>query len=1600
MITIQNLFVPQVLGDDNVYKNDFESDAGFSSSASLVSETGGRGGSQVKLSGSTQMNVSCSEDFTAEFSVYLTDTKGNWIIELIDNTGVFGNAAVLGKDGSISSCYPAGSVGSYEIGKWYRFAVEVETGTQNYNLYIDGKKIDTSGKILSNSATALNFDKLDRIKITNNGSPSSLYMDDLVIYKGAYKSNSQSTLSSDKFKISGETIYASDTTLTAEKLLEGLSSSGTLKLYSDPAYFSEIAASDKIGRISYLIEYTGDGTMHYYTVLCGSLQMYYSFDGATVDNSGNVTFVRDETGNGFDGEISGTPTLADSDISGKSIVLSGVTADTEIIKVKNSENSFVYNASDCYTMSVWVKRNQTAIDDWKGIIIKGKAVNTNTNSNYYGLWNANNVNGGKAPYAFSGAYKTSDMANMSGINIFNNTNSEAEKWTHLAAVQNNSTITFYTDGKAVGSAAAKDIANSGHPLYIGGVNPGYKRQFFGGEIDDVGIFDYALSASEIAELANKKSPKQIDKEALNSDCVKYLKTKADEIKALPLGVYTAESAQKLNSSLDNCDKIISSSATADINKLISDVRYALLDLTAAEQALTELPSLQMHLDFSELENGSASDITGNGFNASAVGSSPEIVNDEERGSVASLDGTQIFKVNNSENNFVYNKKDSYTMSIWIKPQAEITEWKGIAVKGREAGSASNTKNYYGMWIGNNISGKNPYAYSGKQGTKGINIFANTSAATGKWTNLVIVQDGEAETITFYIDGAACSTILKTDDMDNTGHALYVGGANETMSNQRIYGLIDDFCVFNYAVGSEGISALASGKSPEDVHQSRLTYDAAQILLKEIAEAEKISEDDYTESGMADFKAALAKAKAAASALESVEAIENAASLLSAAKAALVKKQVIAGWIFEESSKSFNDISGSGYNISSSQTITVKDGLKKTAAQLFGQGLEAANSSELSINGDFMLAALINPSNALNGSIIKKGAEWNLYIENNMIKFSSGGSEKVSSAIASNKWSYVLIEKVNDKLYMYINNTLKAAADISNSINSNQSVIVGDGYSGLLEDLRLYNYGANDAEREKLYKRAAYFVPQNEWLPSLDNPKLIFDTDFGGDVDDVGALAMIHSYVQRDMAELLAVIVNRANCSDTAAAIDAINTYYGSPDIPIGINENEIKVNGASNYGWYLSQYYENDIYHNYYAEKALDVYRRTLADAEDNSVTIVITGHMTNLANLLKSGADKYSSLTGTELVAKKVKFISMMGGGFTPTAYQPEHNIVRDLASSTYVIENSPVKILFSGYEIGNAYLTAGKRKLLGDDHPLKIAYDLYLNDTSNATRPSYDQTSVIAAVEGLGDYWDIKIGTCSVDDKGYVTFDEDGYSNHAYLTMKKSAGEMADYIDELMMDAKHDNPDEKVMNIIDDSNSSISYSGSFTQGAGGKLFIGDSCKKTTTIGDSLETEFYGSRVEIFGIKGPDAGKIEVFIDGVSQGIFDMYQSFQAYGVPIFQSGELENGKHTLKASLVSDKNEASSSNAFYFDCIKAFSDYKIDIQKDENNNASISIKQFSKNGTLYAAVFDEQSNLISVKLTRDTEYGRHTIALSADEIGKNSVRAFYWSDMIPLTK
>lgn len=291
-------------------------------------------------------------------------------------------------------------------------------------------------------------------------------------------------------------------------------------------------------------------------------------------------------------------------------------------------------------------------------------------------------------------------------------------------------------------------------------------------------------------------------------------------------------------------------------------------------------------------------------------------------------------------------------------------------------------------------------------------------------------------------------------------------------------------------------------------------------------------------------------------------------------------------------------------------------------------------------------------------------------------------------------------------------------------------------------------------------------------------KVIFDTDIDSDVDDVGALAMLHTFADHNAVEILGVIVTSED-KYAPMCTDAINHYFGRPDIPIGALKG-YPLRDNSKYTRQLSQEFPHSLTSYDEAEDATALYRKLLSSQPDSSVVIITVGHLTNLQNLIESKPDQHSKLSGLDLVKKKVKLWSCMGGvypeGKEANFYRP------DPASTKASVEKWPGQVVFAGWEIGDKIITGGAylQKSLPNKSPVWRAYQLYNNFEG---RQSWDQASVLYAVSQSNDYWDLnKDGHVEVAADGSNKWVPGKKGKQAYLVEKMNPAEVAKVIDALM--------------------------------------------------------------------------------------------------------------------------------------------------------------------------------------------------------------------------
>jgi len=309
-------------------------------------------------------------------------------------------------------------------------------------------------------------------------------------------------------------------------------------------------------------------------------------------------------------------------------------------------------------------------------------------------------------------------------------------------------------------------------------------------------------------------------------------------------------------------------------------------------------------------------------------------------------------------------------------------------------------------------------------------------------------------------------------------------------------------------------------------------------------------------------------------------------------------------------------------------------------------------------------------------------------------------------------------------------------------------------------------------------------------------KIIFDTDMGSDCDDAGALALLHVYANEGKAEILGCIYSSAAVPFGAGIVEAINIYYGRPDIPVGacygsdVGDPVDKMSAQK-----LARdtaAFKNRIIHSFDAEEQTRLNRRLLAGQEDSSITYLTVGHTKGLYDLLVSLPDDISPLSGHDLISKKLKRWVALGA---LGAYNPENKFVKDwnffrngtAQYTQYLVENLPVPAFF--VDGGESVMTGRSLKETEPGNIVRTVYRDWLWNVEKKTlddqRPSWDLVTVYYAVEGMGEYF-------FEAEAGWLEYNAEeggrwvlGANNrkHTFLRQKAGTNEpFSDYLNEMI--------------------------------------------------------------------------------------------------------------------------------------------------------------------------------------------------------------------------
>jgi hypothetical protein len=447
------------------------------------------------------------------------------------------------------------------------------------------------------------------------------------------------------------------------------------------------------------------------------------------------------------------------------------------------------------TLEAWV--NPSAVNSvWRDVVYKG-------NDNYYLM-----ATSSRSPRPAAGVTRASTY---SPVEAFGTSTLPSNTWTHLAMTYDGTAVRLYVNGTQVSSTPASGaLLTSTQPLTIGG-DPIY-GQGFEGLIDEVRVYDRALSANEIKADMNAaisgttpppsdtirpsvtiSSPTTQSTYATTSNTLSLSGSARDNVGVTEVtwtndrggsGTATGTSSWSVgNIPLQIGVNVMTVSARDAANNVSADTLT--VTLSGSSPGPTGLVAAYA---FNEASGSSVTDASANG-NAGTMGTNVSRTASGKFGGALAFNGGMVTIPNSAS----LALTSAMTIEAWVNPTSVSSQWTDILNKGRD--------DYY-LMAGYN-GGPNPVGavtFAGNSGSTGA--FSNTALTANRWTHLAATYDGAA--MHLYLDGREVASFTGADAIRTSTAALTIGG--DPYFGQWFRGSIDEVRIYNRALTPSEIAS--------------------------------------------------------------------------------------------------------------------------------------------------------------------------------------------------------------------------------------------------------------------------------------------------------------------------------------------------------------------------------------------------------------------------------------------------------------------------------------------------------------------------------------------------------------------------------------------------------------------------------------------------------------------------------------------------------------------------------------------------------------------------------------------------------------------------
>jgi len=259
---------------------------------------------------------------------------------------------------------------------------------------------------------------------------------------------------------------------------------------------------------------------------------------------------------------------------------------------------------------------------------------------------------------------------------------------------------------------------------------------------------------------------------------------------------------------------------------------------------------------------------------------------------------------------------------------------------------------------------------------------------------------------------------------------------------------------------------------------------------------------------------------------------------------------------------------------------------------------------------------------------------------------------------------------------------------------------------------------------------ALYPPAPPPLPAVKS--ILIDADDDSDIDDAIDSLTALALEKGGECTLPGYCVTSSNAGAAGCQYAFLN-FYGRTAIPMGQNVNDLGTSTSVYIAPVIANYGVAGHVTAADFEYGVQTYRRTLWDAPDGSVPIIVTGGGSTLALTARTGRTAAVPLNGVDLINRKAKEIWIVAGNWPSGAGVSDMTNTR--LAYQWVFDNLNVPIMIFGVDQVGAINTGGNVMVgLAANNPVRFAWETYFGGSNPAnTRPGWAQPAILAAVRGM---------------------------------------------------------------------------------------------------------------------------------------------------------------------------------------------------------------------------------------------------------------------------